>query len=282
MRELRVAANGATLSVVDYGGAGPAVICLHGFGLNAASWETVAAVLEGEYRVLAIDQRGHGLTGPASEYTQSALIEDVRHVASSLDSGPPLVVGHSYGARTALGYAAAGTCAGVVAVDGAITPPGPDSDLAALERELNSSALSDFLGSPAELDALLVGLDDQFPDYADGLRRVIHRRFAMANGILQPVMTVADTLEVARATEVRQPLRALYEAVGCPVLLVLASHDDRAQKEAALRGLPLDDDAVRWIDCGHLVPIEAPAQLAAVIHEFARAIFRRDASDPER
>ena len=168
--ELRVVADGATVAVVDYGGAGPAVLCLHGFGLNAASWDAVGSRLRDAYRVLAMDQRGHGRTGPAASYDQSALVADVGQVVRFLElDRPPLLVGHSYGARTALAYAATAKCAGVVAVDGAVTSPGPNSDLNALELELTSSPLANFRGSRAELDALLGELDDQFPDYADGL-----------------------------------------------------------------------------------------------------------------
>ena len=88
-------------------------------------------------------------------------------------------------------------------------------------------------------------------------------------------MTVAETLELARATELRQSLPALYDAAESPVLLVLASGDDRVGKEQALRQLPIDDGDVRWIDSGHLVPLEAPAQLAAIIDDFAHAVARR-------
>ena len=268
--------DGATVAVVDYGGSGPVVLCLHGFGMNAASWDPVASRLRETYRVLAMDQRGHGRTGRASSYDQSALVGDVGRVLDFLDlDHPPLLVGHSYGARTALAYAASASCAGVVAVDGAITPPGPDSDLEALELELRASPLASFRGSRAELDSLLIGLGDQFGDYANGLREVLHRRFAEANGVWEPVMTIADTVELARATEVRQPLTPLYESVGVPVLLVLASADDRAAKEHALRQLPVDEDDVRWINSGHLVPLEAPTELAEVINDFARAVARR-------
>lgn len=275
-RELRIPADGASLSVVDYGGSGPAVVCLHGFGLNAASWNDVAGALQDRYRVVAVDQRGHGLTGPAYRYDPAALVDDVGRVVSSLQLDRPLLVGHSYGARTALAYASIETCSGVVAVDGAVTPPGTDSDAAALEGELRSSPLSNFAGSREELDSLLAGLDDEFsPDSACRLRQVIYRRFEDVDGMLKPVMTVPEAVEVARATEVRHDVRDLYAAVECPVLLVLASGDDCAGKEAALRDLPLSDDAVRWVGCGHLVPIEMPEELASLIGDFARAVGAR-------
>lgn len=38
----------------------PPLIALHALGQNAESWDEVAAVLGEKYRVLALDQRGHG------------------------------------------------------------------------------------------------------------------------------------------------------------------------------------------------------------------------------
>jgi len=41
----------------------PALVLLHGFTGHARSWDPFAEAMTDRYRVLALDQRGHGETG---------------------------------------------------------------------------------------------------------------------------------------------------------------------------------------------------------------------------
>jgi pimeloyl-ACP methyl ester carboxylesterase len=49
-----------------------AILLLHGFAQTSAAWEESAADLAREYRVIAIDQRGHGRSqrAPDRDYTR--------------------------------------------------------------------------------------------------------------------------------------------------------------------------------------------------------------------
>ncbi len=92
------------------GGSGPTLVLLHGVSLSAAAWAPLFATLP-DYRLLAIDLPGHGLSDAASyrpgHVRQKALqfIEDIFD-ALELDEAP--VVGHSLGGMLALWYAATG------------------------------------------------------------------------------------------------------------------------------------------------------------------------------
>jgi len=44
----------------------PSLVLLHGFTGHARSWDTFAEAMTDRYRVLALDQRGHGETGWAA------------------------------------------------------------------------------------------------------------------------------------------------------------------------------------------------------------------------
>ena len=44
-------------------GHGPLVVCMHGITANAYVFEPIMALLAGDFRVVSIDQRGHGRSG---------------------------------------------------------------------------------------------------------------------------------------------------------------------------------------------------------------------------
>jgi len=77
------------------------MLLLHGLSSNAHYWDRLAAHL-GDRRLVALDQRGHGLTGrlphvpPApAGFAMDELIADAVFVTEQLDIGQPVVAGHS-------------------------------------------------------------------------------------------------------------------------------------------------------------------------------------------
>ena len=88
-------------------GAGPPVICLHGITANAYVWLPVMERLAADYRVVAIDQRGHGRSDrPDSGYAAGDFAADVVALIEALGA-PAVLIGHSLGARNALAAATA-------------------------------------------------------------------------------------------------------------------------------------------------------------------------------
>lgn len=84
----------------------PPVVWLHGMMGNCREWDTSIARLAPAYRVLALDQRGHGRTSWAAQYTASALADDVIAVVEQLELAPVILVGHSMGGMAAMVAAA--------------------------------------------------------------------------------------------------------------------------------------------------------------------------------
>ncbi len=87
------------------GGAGPLVVFLPGLGGTSEYWRPIADSIARNARVLLVDPLGFGASAkPTGRYTMA------RHVAAlhaTLSGGPPAVlVGHSFGARLAISYAA--------------------------------------------------------------------------------------------------------------------------------------------------------------------------------
>jgi pimeloyl-ACP methyl ester carboxylesterase len=107
---LDLARTGVRVRLLSHG-SGPPLVLLHGVSLSAAAWAPLLPSLS-DWRVLAIDLPGHGLSDP-DRYRRGhvrgrahELIDDIFD-ALGLDDAP--VVGHSLGGMLALWYAAAGT-----------------------------------------------------------------------------------------------------------------------------------------------------------------------------
>jgi pimeloyl-ACP methyl ester carboxylesterase len=118
-REITV--HGLRLAYREYAGEGRPLVLLHGVASNARIWLPVAPLLTPRFRVLAVDQRGHGQSDkPSSGYDFPSVVEDVREFVEALELELPVVAGHSWGGNVALEYAARHPeqVAGLVLVDG--------------------------------------------------------------------------------------------------------------------------------------------------------------------
>lgn len=90
-------------------GDGPVLIALHGVSDSAACWgRTADALADDGFRVLAIDQRGHGESdAPEHGYSQQDYITDVLALADAENAATFALMGHSFGGRNSLAIAAA-------------------------------------------------------------------------------------------------------------------------------------------------------------------------------
>src|SRR5580698_5996340 len=102
------------------------LVLLHGNSANAWWWRPLAASLgASEFRLLALDQRGHGdsewVRPPA--YSPDDYARDIARFIQGLSLVRPIVVGHSMGGIAALDFAAGfGQLArAVIAIDIAVT-----------------------------------------------------------------------------------------------------------------------------------------------------------------
>ena len=99
--------NDIDLFYFDTKGEGEVILCLHGRWGRAETWYDFINHYGKEYRIIAPDQRGHGLSSkPISKYSSEEMAKDIIEFLNSLNISSAIIVGHSMGGSIA-GYLAA-------------------------------------------------------------------------------------------------------------------------------------------------------------------------------
>ena len=268
----------------EVSGSGPALVLLHGWGLNMRVWDGLAAALRDRFRIIAVDLPGHGrsawLPRRSSLEAQAA---QVRETLAEITNGYSLL-GWSLGGQLALQLVAAqnavaarspaATVHRLVLI--ATTPrlvAGPDWPHGAPPERLTAQAaglrtdyrrtVSDFLelqvrgsaGGAAALEQLQAALFAHGdPPPAAGERPLLA---ALARG-----------LELLRETD----LRPLLADVTLPAL-VIAGQYDRVTMPAASHALAASLPNARYVEihrAAHAPFLSHLPQLSALIADFLR------------
>jgi 3-oxoadipate enol-lactonase len=81
--------------------AAPPLVLLHGLGEDSAGWDEVAAAFAGQFRVIAVDLRGHGRSDWPGAYSLALMRDDVLGLLDALDLDRVTLMGHSLGGAVA-------------------------------------------------------------------------------------------------------------------------------------------------------------------------------------
>jgi len=101
-----VTGNGVTIHV-RWGGSGPAVVLLHGYGETGDMWAPLAIDLARDHTVIVPDLRGLGLSSkPPGGFDKKTQAEDVASVMKALNVAQADVVAHDIGNMVAFQFAA--------------------------------------------------------------------------------------------------------------------------------------------------------------------------------
>jgi pimeloyl-ACP methyl ester carboxylesterase len=87
-------------------GAGPVLLLLHGVTRCGADWEPLLPALAAHWKVIALDQRGHGTSQRAGSYLVTDYVADVVRFMQEETADPVVLFGHSLGAMVAAAVAA--------------------------------------------------------------------------------------------------------------------------------------------------------------------------------
>ncbi len=255
------------LHLEDWGGAGPPVLLLHGMMGNTHWWNSAAPLLKG-LRPIALDFRGHGDSEWTADgaYGLEGFLEDIDAAKRGLGLSEFYLVGHSFGARVALAYAAH-------------APTG-----------LKAVAGLDFLCEFSRRSIGHLARARHRPQPAYGSREEILRRFR-----LEPGGTVLPSGELERLGErcVRQtpegrwtwkfdwrllghaytPVWPLLPEIRIPILAVRGELSPLMPREHLEEIARRAGARVREIPGAyHHIPLDAPGETATLLLEFFGAI----------
>lgn len=266
IRMHRIDTGRITLNVREVG-SGPLAIFLHGITSNSGVWEPIVLALADNFRCVAVDQRGHGLSDkPADGYSADELAKDVLSLIKTLNAGPAVIVGHSLGARNAVVAANIdpSVVASVVAVD--FTPFIETEVLDTLEARVNGG--DRLFKSHAEIEAYL---QDRYPKMPlDAVRRRAMTAFREVEGGFRPL---ADPKAMsATANGLRENLEAAFRNVSRPTLIVRGAESKLVSAAALEKTRKLRPDLPVLVveNTDHYVTEEAPEVSIKAIREFAR------------
>jgi pimeloyl-[acyl-carrier protein] methyl ester esterase len=121
-------------------GSGPALVLLHGWGLNLRIWDGLAAALSDRFRIIAVDLPGHGRSAWLPE--RSSLEEQAAQVRETVAgiAGEYSLLGWSLGGQIALQLAAADARSA--------TRPGRAGAAAAIHRLVLVATTPRFVAAP--------------------------------------------------------------------------------------------------------------------------------------
>lgn len=225
--------DGVSIAVTDLGGDGPVVVLLHGLAGSSRELLPTAHALPG-YRVLLVDQRGHGAsTRLPDDLSRDAFVGDVVAVLEELVPGRRAVlVGQSMGAHTAF----------LVAV----ARPDLVEGLVMLEGHVKGS---DDLGEAAQLGGYFASWPVPFGDEAaareflggDPIVDVWVADFERTDDGLVPRFDAAVMQRVIEA--VHEARWDEWEALTVPTLAVFAKHGmfGNHDRDALIRCRPQTD-----------------------------------------
>ena len=277
--------NGINLHFRDWGGNGRPVVLLHGLASSCHIWDLVAPRLAEKFSVIALDQRGHGLSDkPESGYDFSTVARDLMGVIEKRNLEKPVVVGHSWGADVALEFAVAfpHVASGICFVDGGMIEPSARPGMT-LEKAREDMAPPVFAGMTSHALRERFGnrvRPFQLPVEFD---QVLMSNFeVLEDGTVRTRLSRENHLRIIDALWDHHPSQ-LYPQVPCPALMMPArmANDDsvaertfrREESVAKAREL-LPQVKVVWLeDSIHDVPVQRPELVADTIADAIRSGF---------
>ena len=255
--------GGLKFHYTDWGGNGPPLVMLHGLTGHARTWDYTAAALSEPYRVLALDQRGHGDSDWAPQYGLAPMAQDVLGFLDALELGEVTLMGLSMGGLVSFVFAAAhpDRVRRMVIMD-----IGPAIAPAGAANVASSLAANDVFTSEDEAFAQARSANPR-PTDATLRHRVSHNLRPLPDGRL--TFKFDKTLRSQRALfdHTQDDLWAAWRAVSCPVLLVRGDDSDVLAADTAQRMLA-ENPRVSFAsipDCGHSITLDSPHGLLDVV-----------------
>jgi haloacetate dehalogenase len=280
MRRETLRANALRFNVW-HGGAGPAVVLLHGYPQTGVMWRKVTPELMRHFSVVVPDLRGYGDSDkPRDGYDKRTMAADIAAIMDTLGHKQYLAVGHDRGARVAHRLA--------------IDHPKQVTKLAVLDivpthtvfrdtgKDLAAAYWHWFFFQVPDLPEVMISNSAE-PFLRHVLRALTYRAGAIEEPVFREYLrafllpgTIRGGLEDYRAAasvDLADDERDLGSRLACPVLAIWGEYGKMHQLFDVLATWreKAGDVRGRALPCGHFIPEEAPDELLAELLPFLGA-----------
>lgn len=245
------------------------LVLLHGYTGHARSWDAFAQAMSTDYRVLALDQRGHGESqwAPADAYGTQEMVEDLKAFVGAMGLDDFVLLGLSMGGIVSFGYAGErpAELSRLIIVDIA-----PEIDARGLETILSNVARSDVFES-REAAFERAREDNPVPPEAHHRDRVYHSLMRTDDGrwTYRYDRALRDPGNRREGIAPEEGWR-LVRSINVPTLLIRGEHSDilaRGVAERFIREVP-ESRLEEVAGSGHPVPLDKPEDFLAVVRDF--------------
>jgi len=283
--ERRIGVSGLTLRVREWPTGGSPIVLAHGLASNSRIWDDVAARLAERHHVVALDQRGHGLSDRPADatggFTFDKLVGDLIGLMDILRLDRPVLVGHSWGGNVVLACAAAhpDRVSGLVLVAGGFIELAaqPGRDWGRVRVDMAPPDLT-HLTFPELLERVRNGDASRY--WGPAMEATLRTSFKDgSDGKLQPSLRREDHLEILRAMWEQRP-PALFPKITVPTLIVPSRRPNPTGRMAEMAPIrerlvaaaaeAIPNARLLWLeDTVHDSPLQRPAELAEAIESVA-------------
>lgn len=245
------------LPLIDRGQSDTALVMMHFFGNSHREWLEVIEHLEPEHRCIALDLPGFGDATDHEGFDTCAMADQVEQTIDALGLERVVLVGHSFSGKVAMVLAARRPrwLVSMVLVAPAPAGPQPVSDE---EREFQQA----FDHSRAQAEAFIDGAIAQ---------SISHARYRDA--VDDAMRASPEAWQAWPRHGSREDFSRDVGVLDYPTLIVVGDQDPSLPPQTQ-RDLVLEQFAAPRLevipDHGHLLPMEMPQALAALIDDFAR------------
>jgi pimeloyl-ACP methyl ester carboxylesterase len=237
-------------------GSGPLELLLvHGWaGSGDYFTESIDCLDTSRLRTVALDLRGHGQSDHADTYSLDHIAADILKVADAVDASRFVILGFSMGAKLAhyVAVKAPERVTGLMLVAGC----------PATEIPFPAEILADWYGRVGNADALSAVTTEYASLPIDA--KVLERIGAAAADV--PLAALTGILDACLTTSFADALDGFHT----PTLVIGGKRDSIFTPDVLRAGVvgPLPKARLALLDCGHEIPVEMPAELAAVTEGF--------------
>lgn len=252
--------RGVTLSYHE-SGAGPSVVFVHGFPLDARMWEQQIAYFSRRFRVIAPDLRGFGRSASVEPFSMVSLADDIQALLAKTTALPCVLCGLSMGGYVALAFAKKypGDLRGLVLVD---TRAEADS----AEGKANRNRMIELVrtaGSKAVSGQMLPSLLSQktlqsHPHIVEKIRQMTE---------CCPPRTIENALIALRD---REDQTCSIASIAVPTLILVGEHDQITPPDLSHAMHSTIPRSILEIiaDAGHMAPLENPEEFNPRLERF--------------